>query len=149
MTHLGTSAKFIDAISKAEVEPVRTHRLEHLRTVLSTGSPLAPEGFDYVYRAIKRDLCLSSISGGTDICGCFVLGNPILPVWRGEIQCEALGLKVEVFDDEGRSVKGRKGELACTRPFPSMPVGVGDDPDGEKTRAPYVYGYPGAGAHDG
>jgi len=90
LTHLGTSAKFIDAISKAGVEPVRTHRLEHLRTVLSTGSPLAPAGFDYVYRAIKRDVCLSSISGGTDICGCFVLGNPILPVWRGEIQCRAL-----------------------------------------------------------
>src|SRR6266568_1975034 len=91
VTHFGTSAKFLDASAKAGVAPAKTHKLEHLRTVLSTGSPLAPEGFDYVYRAIKRDLCLSSISGGTDICGCFVLGNPILPVWRGEIQCEALG----------------------------------------------------------
>src|SRR3989475_6395395 len=108
MTHFGTSAKFIDALLKAGVEPAKTHRLEHVRTVLSTGSPLAPEGFDYVYRAIKRDVCLSSISGGTDICGCFVLGNPILPVWRGEIQCRALGLKVEVFDESARSVKQQK-----------------------------------------
>ncbi|HEY6722362.1 MAG TPA: acetoacetate--CoA ligase [Burkholderiales bacterium] len=146
-THLGTSAKFMDAIAKAEVEPAKTHKLEHLRTVLSTGSPLAPEGFDYVYRAIKRDLCLSSISGGTDICGCFVLGNPILPVWRGEIQCRALGLKVEVFDEEGRSVTGRKGELVCTRPFPSLPVGFWNDPDGAKYRAAYFERFPGVWTH--
>src|SRR5258706_15146721 len=120
MTHLGTSAKFIDAISKAGVEPVRTHRLEHLRTVLSTGSPLAPAGFDYVYRAIKRDVCLSSISGGTDICGCFVLGNPILPVWRRGIQCRALRLHVEVFDENARSLKQQKVELISTRPFASL-----------------------------
>jgi acetoacetyl-CoA synthetase len=129
------------------VEPVKTHRLEHLRTVLSTGSPLAPEGFDYVYRAIKRDLCLSSISGGTDICGCFVLGNPILPVWRGEIQCRALGLKVEVFDEEGRSVKEEKGELVCTRPFPSLPVGFWNDPGGTKYRAAYFARFPGVWTH--
>jgi len=147
MTHLGTSAKFIDAAAKAGVEPVKTHRLEHLRTVLSTGSPLAPEGFDYVYRAIKRDLCLSSISGGTDICGCFVLGNPILPVWRGEIQCRALGLKVEVFDEEGRSVKEEKGELVCTRPFPSLPVGFWNDPGGTKYRAAYFARFPGVWTH--
>src|SRR5258708_3903908 len=147
MTHLGPSAKFIDAISKAEVEPVRTHRLEHLRTVLSTGSPLAPEGFDYVYRAIKRDVCLSSISGGTDICGCFVLGNPILPVWRGEIQCRALGLKVEVFDENGHSVREQKGELVCTRPFPSLPVGFWNDPDGMKYRAAYFERFPGVWTH--
>jgi len=147
MTHLGTSAKFLDASAKAGVAPAKTHRLEHLRMVLSTGSPLAPEGFDYAYRAVKRDACLSSISGGTDICGCFVLGNPILPVWRGEIQCRALGLKVEVFDEEGRSVNGQKGELVCTRPFPSMPVGFWNDPDGKKYRATYFERFPGVWTH--
>jgi acetoacetyl-CoA synthetase len=147
MTHLGTSAKFIDAIAKAGVEPARTHRLEHLRTVLSTGSPLAPEGFDFVYRSIKQDVCLSSISGGTDICGCFVLGNPILPVWRGEIQCRALGLKVEVFDDEGHSVVGQKGELVCSRPFPSLPVGFWNDAGGEKYRGAYFERFPGVWTH--
>ena len=147
MTHLGTSAKFIDAIAKAGVEPGKTHRFEQLRTVLSTGSPLVPEGFDYVYRAIKRDVCLSSISGGTDICGCFVLGNPILPVWRGEIQCRALGLRVEVFDENARSVKEQKGELVCTRPFPSLPVGFWNDPDGTKYRAAYFERFPGVWTH--
>ena len=147
MTHLGTSAKFIDASAKAGVEPVKTHKLEHLRTVLSTGSPLAPEGFDYVYRAIKRDVCLSSISGGTDICGCFVLGNPILPVWRGEIQCKALGLKVEVYDEKGRSIRRQKGELVCTKPFPSMPTGFWNDADGSRYRAAYFEKYPGVWTH--
>ncbi len=147
MTHLGTSAKFIDASAKAGVQPIKTHELEHVRTVLSTGSPLAPEGFDYVYRAIKRDVCLSSISGGTDICGCFVLGNPVLPVWRGEIQSRALGLKVEVFDEEGRSVKEEKGELVCTRPFPSMPIGFWNDPDGSKYLAAYFERFPGVWTH--
>ena len=147
ITHLGTSAKFIDAIAKAGVEPAKTHRLEQLRTVLSTGSPLAPEGFEFVYRSIKRDVCLSSISGGTDICGCFVLGNPILPVWRGEIQCRALGLKVEVFDENGRSVERQKGELVCTAPFPSLPVGFWNDPHGEKYRAAYFERFPGVWTH--
>jgi len=146
-THLGTSAKFIDAIAKAGVEPRRTHRLEALRTVLSTGSPLAPEGFDYVYRSIKSDVCLSSISGGTDICGCFVLGNPILPVWRGEIQCRALGLKVEVFDENGRPVEESKGELVCTKPFPSLPLGFWNDPDGARYRAAYFERFPGVWTH--
>jgi acetoacetyl-CoA synthetase len=146
-THLGTSAKFIDAIAKAGVEPRNTHRLEALRTVLSTGSPLAPEGFDYVYRSIKQDVCLSSISGGTDICGCFVLGNPILPVWRGEIQCRALGLKVEVYDESGRAAVGQKGELVCTRPFPSLPLGFWNDPDGAKYRAAYFERFPGVWTH--
>jgi acetoacetyl-CoA synthetase len=146
-THLGTSAKFIDAAAKAGIEPAKTHKLESLRTVLSTGSPLAPEGFDYVYRSIKRDVCLSSISGGTDICGCFVLGNPILPVWRGEIQCRALGLKVEVFDEEGRSIKGEKGELVCTRPFPSLPLGFWNDAGGDKYRAAYFESFPGVWTH--
>jgi acetoacetyl-CoA synthetase len=147
MTHLGTSAKFIDSIAKAGLQPAKTHKLEHVRTVLSTGSPLAPEGFDYVYRSVKRDLCLSSISGGTDICGCFVLGNPVLPVWRGEIQCRALGMKVEVFDERGQSVSGQKGELVCTKPFPSLPIGFWNDADGSKYRAAYFERFPGVWTH--
>jgi acetoacetyl-CoA synthetase len=146
-TQLGTSAKFLDAAAKAGVEPAKTHRLGDLQTVLSTGSPLAPEGFDFVYRSIKRDVCLSSISGGTDICGCFVLGNPILPVWRGEIQCRALGLKVEVFDEDGRSVEGQKGELVCTKPFPSLPLGFWNDPGGDKYRAAYFERFPRVWTH--
>jgi acetoacetyl-CoA synthetase len=147
MTHLGTSAKFIDAIAKIDLKPRETHRLERLRAVLSTGSPLMAEGFDYVYRNIKEDVCLSSISGGTDIVSCFVLGNPMLPVWRGEIQCKGLGLAVEVFDDEGRSLVGGKGELVCTRPFPAMPVGFWNDPDGSKYRAAYFEKYPNVWRH--
>ncbi|HUJ87612.1 MAG TPA: acetoacetate--CoA ligase [Burkholderiales bacterium] len=147
MTHFGTSAKFIDAIAKVGLKPVRTHRLEKLRAVLSTGSPLLPEGFDYVYRKIKADLCLSSISGGTDIVSCFVLGNPALPVWRGEIQCKGLGLAVEVFDDEGRSLTGAKGELVCTKPFPAMPLGFWNDPDGARYRAAYFEKYPDVWRH--
>ena len=146
-THFGTSAKFIDAAAKAGIEPAKTHKLERLRTVLSTGSPLAPEGFDYVYRSIKKDVCLSSISGGTDICGCFVLGNPILPVWKGEMQCRALGLAVEVFDEAGCSIEREKGELVCTRPFPSLPVGFWNDLDGAKYRAAYFERFPGVWTH--
>jgi len=147
MTHFGTSAKFIDAIAKVGLAPVRTHKLETLRAMLSTGSPLLPEGFDYVYGKIKADLCLSSISGGTDIVSCFVLGNPALPVWRGEIQCKGLGLAVEVFDDEGRSLVGEKGELVCTRPFPAMPLGFWNDPDGARYRAAYFEKYPNVWRH--
>jgi acetoacetyl-CoA synthetase len=147
VTHFGTSAKFIDACAKAGLEPAKTHRLDSVRTVLSTGSPLVPEGFDYVYRAIKGDVCLSSISGGTDICGCFVLGNPILPVWRGEIQCRALGLAVDVYDDAGRPVRGRKGELVCTKPFPSMPLGFWKDDGGARYRAAYFEKFPGLWTH--
>ena len=137
MTHFGTSAKFIDAIAKIDLKPRETHGLERLRAMLSTGSPLAPEGFDYVYANVKEDLCLSSISGGTDIVSCFVLGNPILPVWRGEIQCRGLGMAVEVYGEDGRALRGEPGELVCTRPFPSMPVGFWNDPDGTKYRAAY------------
>jgi acetoacetyl-CoA synthetase len=147
MTHFGTSAKFIDAIAKVGLNPARTHKLEKLRAMLSTGSPLAPEGFDYVYRNVKADLCLSSISGGTDIVSCFVLGNPAAPVWRGEIQCKGLGLAVEVFDDEGRSLTGEKGELVCTRPFPAMPLGFWNDPDGARYRAAYFEKYPNVWRH--
>ena len=133
----GTSAKYIDAVKKAGLAPAKTHDLSRLKTILSTGSPLVPESFDFVYESIKRDLCLSSISGGTDIVSCFVLGNPAAPVYRGEIQCSGLGLDVRAFDDAGRSVVGEKGELVCTRAFPSMPVGFWNDPDGRKYHDAY------------
>jgi acetoacetyl-CoA synthetase len=148
MTHLGTSAKFIDAAAKAGVNPVATHKLPALRAILSTGSPLAPEGFDYVYGRVKRDLCLSSISGGTDLVACFAGGSPILPVWRGELQCRLLGMKVEIFDDEGRALPpGQKGELVCTAPFPTMPLGFWNDPGDSKYRAAYFERFPGVWRH--
>jgi acetoacetyl-CoA synthetase len=147
MTHFGTSAKFIDAIAKAGLKPKQTHRLESLRTVLSTGSPLLPEGFDYVYASIKDDVCVSSISGGTDIVSCFVLGNPVGPVWRGEIQAKGLGMAVEVFDENGVSVQNEKGELVCTRPFPAMPLGFWNDPDGARYRAAYFEKFPNVWCH--
>ena len=137
MTHFGTSAKFIDAAAKLGLTPGKTHDLAALRAMFSTGSPLSPEGFDWVYREIKQDILLASISGGTDIVSCFVLGNPVLPVYRGEIQCRGLGMAVDVFDDEGKPVRSEKGELVCTRPFPVMPVGFWNDPDGAKYRAAY------------
>ena len=133
----GTSAKYIDAVKKAGLAPAKTHDLSKLKAILSTGSPLVPESFDFVYGSIKRDLCLSSISGGTDIVSCFVLGNPAAPVYRGEIQCSGLGLDVRAFDDAGRSVVGEKGELVCTRAFPSMPVGFWNDPGGRKYHDAY------------
>jgi acetoacetyl-CoA synthetase len=147
MDVFGTSAKYIDAVKKAGLEPRRTHRLERLRAILSTGSPLVPESFDFVYEQIKTDLCLSSISGGTDIISCFILGCPVLPVYRGEIQCAGLGMKVEAFDDEGRSLTGEKGELVCTAPFPSMPVGFWNDPDGARYRAAYFDKFPNVWCH--
>lgn len=137
MTHFGTSAKFIDALGKATVVPTRTHQLNALRTMFSTGSPLGAEGFDYVYRAVKSDLQLASISGGTDIVSCFVLGNPNGPVWRGEIQCAGLGMATDVFDEFGQPVRGRKGELVCIRSFLAMPIGFWNDSDGSKYRAAY------------
>ncbi len=137
MTHFGTSAKFIDAAAKLGLTPGKTHDLAALRAMFSTGSPLSPEGFDWVYREIKQDLLLASISGGTDIISCFVLGNPVLPVYRGEIQCRGLGMAVDVFDDAGKPVRSEKGELVCTKPFPVMPVGFWNDPDGAKYRAAY------------
>ena len=141
-THFGTSAKYIDALKKAELAPARTHDLSSMRTMLSTGSPLVPESFDYIYDDIKRDLHLASISGGTDICGCFVLGIPVKPVYRGEIQGPALGLAVDVFDETGKSVAHGKGELVCTKPFPSMPVGFWNDADGKKYHAAYFGRFP-------
>jgi acetoacetyl-CoA synthetase len=147
MTVFGTSAKFIDSAAKAGLRPRLSHRLAAMKALLSTGSPLAPEGFDYVYGELKRDLHLASISGGTDLISCFVLGNPTGPVWRGEIQGPGLGMKVEVFDDAGRPVRQEKGELVCTAPFPSMPVGFWNDPDGAKYRAAYFEKYPGVWCH--
>ena len=147
MTHFGTSAKFIDSLVKMGLAPKKTHRLDKLRAVLSTGSPLSPEGFDYVYGQVKDDVCLSSISGGTDIVSCFVLGNPAGPVYRGEIQAKGLGMAVEVFNDKGVAVEKEKGELVCTRPFPSMPIGFWNDPDGSKYRAAYFEKYPNVWRH--
>src|SRR6185503_3364004 len=115
--------------------------------ILSTGSPLAAHSFDYVYRDVKKDVRLSSISGGTDLIACFAIGNPILPVWRGEIQCRSLGMKVAIFDEEGRSVVGEQGELVCTAPFPSMPVYFWNDPTGEKYRSAYFEFYPNVWRH--
>ncbi len=147
MTLLGTSAKFIDAVRKAGLEPIKTHALSHLRMIASTGSPLAPEAFDFVYASIKADVHLASIAGGTDIVSCFMGGNPTAPVWRGEIQTRALGMAVDVFDDDGKPVRGEKGELVCTAPFPSMPVRFWDDPGDEKYRAAYFERFPGVWCH--
>jgi len=143
----GTSAKWISAIEKAGVKPRETHKLLHLKTILSTGSPLAPESYDYVYRDIKERVLLASISGGTDIISCFALGNPLLPVYRGELQCRGLGLKVEVLDDAGKPVRGEKGELACSAPFPSMPVFFWNDQDGQKYHNAYFSRVPNVWCH--
>ncbi|WP_377278623.1 acetoacetate--CoA ligase [Rhizobium sp. R86522] len=133
----GTSAKYIDAVRKGGLVPKSSHDLSSLRLMTSTGSPLSPEGFSFVYEGIKDDIQLASISGGTDIVSCFVLGNPLKPVWRGEIQGPGLGLAVEVWDDDGKPVRGEKGELICAKAFPSMPVMFWNDPDGAKYRAAY------------
>ena len=132
MTYFGTSAKFIDTLRKSGLEPIRTHDLSAVHTISSTGSPLSPEGFDFVYAGIKTDVHLASISGGTDICGCFVLGVPTEPVWSGEIQGPGLGMAVDVWDDDGKPIRQEKGELVCTKPFPSMPVGFWNDEGGDE-----------------
>lgn len=145
---LGTSAKYIDAIAKAGLRPRETHDLSHVRTILSTGSPLIPESFDYIYDAVSDTACLSSISGGTDIMGCFIGGNPNLPVWRGEIQCPILGMQIEVWNDGGAKVPdGEKGELVCVNAFPSMPIGFWDDPEDSKFKAAYFEKFPGVWCH--
>ena len=133
----GTSAKYIAALEKAGVKPIESHNLEHLKAILSTGSPLAHESFDYVYQDIKKDVRLSSISGGTDIISCFALGCPMLPVYRGELQCRGLGMDVQFVDDGGHSLVGRKGELTCQSSFPCMPVGFWNDPDHSKYKKAY------------
>jgi len=147
ITVFGTSAKWIAASEKAGVVPRETHKLLTLKTILSTGSPLSDESFEYVYRDVKQRVMLSSISGGTDIISCFALGCPVLPVYRGELQCRGLGLKVEILNDAGTPVKEEKGELACTAPFPCMPVGFWNDPAGEKYRNAYFAKVPNVWCH--
>ncbi len=148
MTLFGTSARFIDSLRQLPLSPRRTHKLASLRLILSTGSPLAAESFDYVYEHIKADVSLASMSGGTDLMGAFAGENPIMPVWRGEIQCLMPGMKVEVYDEEGRPLPpGKKGELVCSRPFPSMPVGFWNDPGGKAYHAAYYEKFPNVWAH--
>jgi len=142
----GTSAKFLAALEQAGLEPATSHRLSSLRLLLSTGSPLSPHSYDYVYRKFKADLCLASMSGGTDIVACFVLGNPTLPVRRGEIQCKGLGMAVEVWNEHGQPVLDEKGELVCTHNFPSMPLGFWNDPDGSRYHDAYFSQFPGVWA---
>jgi len=142
----GTSPKYLVALEKAGIEPRSSHSLASLKTLLSTGSPLSPQSFDYVYRAFKQDLCLASMSGGTDIISCFIIGNPLLPVYRGEMQGKGLGMAVEVWNDQGQAVIGEKGELVCTRHFPAMPIGLWHDPRHEKLRASYFSQFPGVWA---
>jgi acetoacetyl-CoA synthetase len=141
VTVFGTSAKFLSAAEKERLHPKATHDLSSLRTILSTGSPLVPESYDYVYDRIKSDVCLCSISGGTDIISCFGLGDPVGAVYRGELQTRGLGMKVEIFDDHGAAVDGEKGELVCTAPFPSMPLGFWNDPDGRHFHDAYFARY--------
>jgi acetoacetyl-CoA synthetase len=143
----GTSAKYLSALEKSGFEPRAQHPLPALRSILSTGSPLAPATFDYVYRSVKADVQLASIAGGTDLISCFALGNPLLPVHRGELQCRGLGMKAEIFTADGRSVREQKGELVCTAPFPSMPIGFWNDPDGRKYRAAYFERFPNVWHH--
>ena len=147
VTVFGVSAKYLSAVEKARVRPAQSHDLSALRAVLSTGSPLTHEGFRYVYRDVKEDVALASISGGTDLISCFALGCPWLPVYEGELQCAGLGMAVDVYDEAGASVRGEKGELVCTRSFPSAPVGFWDDPGDAKYRAAYFDRFPEVWAH--
>jgi len=133
----GVGAKYIDSLERTSVRPRQTHDLKSLRTILSTGSPLNRHSYEFIYRDFKADVCLSSISGGTDIISCFVLGNPALPVYNGEIQCLGLGMGVDIWNEQGESVRGGKGELVCTKPFPSAPIGFWNDDGDEKYRASY------------
>ncbi|WP_293854967.1 acetoacetate--CoA ligase [uncultured Alsobacter sp.] len=146
-TLFGTSAKYIDACKKAGLRPRDTHDLSSVVLMTSTGSPLAPESFDWVYDAVKPDIHLASISGGTDIVSCFVLGDPTSPVWKGEIQAAGLGMAVDVWDDAGKPIRGEKGELVCTRAFPSMPIYFWNDPEGKKYHAAYFDRFPGVWCH--
>jgi acetoacetyl-CoA synthetase len=143
----GTSPRYLAALEKSGYQPVDKVRLPQLRTILSTGSPLAHEQFDFVATAIGAEIQLASISGGTDIVSCFALGNPTLPVYRGELQCRGLGMRVEVYDDEGRPLRGAQGELVCTAPFPSMPIGFWNDADGSRYRAAYFERFPDVWCH--
>jgi acetoacetyl-CoA synthetase len=143
----GTSAKYLSALEKSGALPGKHHNLNRLRTMLSTGSPLAPESFEFVYRDIKSDLQLSSISGGTDIVSCFALGNPLLPVYRGELQCRGLGMKVAIYDEQGKPIHNAAGELACEAPTPSMPIYFWNDPQCKRYHAAYFERFPGIWAH--
>ena len=143
----GTSAKYLAALEKAGIKPKQDNDLSHLKAVLSTGSPLSHESFDYVYRDIKQDICLSSISGGTDIISCFALGNPILPVYRGELQCLGLGMAVDIYNDARQSLLQEKGELVCTQPFPSCPIQFWQDPDNQKFQQAYFDQFDAIWAH--
>ncbi len=147
VTVFGTSPRYLATLQKEGYRPREHHALAVLRTLLSTGSPLAAEQYDFVRDAIGADVQLASISGGTDIVSCFALGNPLLPVWRGELQCRGLGMSVEVWNDEGQPVTGERGELVCTAPFPSMPVGFWNDPEGHRYRAAYFERFPGVWHH--
>ena len=144
---MGVSAKYLDTARKKELFPRETHNLESLKMILSTGSALSVDCFDYVYQKIKPKVCLSSISGGTDIVSCFVLGSPMLPVYRGELQTRGLGLSVEVWNDKGESVIDQKGELVCIKTFPSKPTGFWNDDEGEKYRQSYFDRYPDVWCH--
>ncbi len=143
----GTSAKYLSAAEKFDVRPRQKYALDRLRIITSTGSPLLPENSEYVYRDIKSDVCLSSISGGTDIISCFALGNPLLPVYPGELQCRGLGMAVEIWNQDGKPVRGQPGELVCVKPFPSMPVFFWNDPDGKKYHDAYFDVFPGVWRH--
>ncbi|GHA05829.1 acetoacetate--CoA ligase [Oceanisphaera arctica] len=147
ITLFGTSAKYLEAMEKQQIHPRDHHYLGALRTLCSTGSALAPEQFDFVYRRIKSNLQLASIAGGTDICGCFVLGNPISPVYRGECQGIALGLDVQVFDEQGQPLLEQQGELVCCNSFPNRPLGFWGDDDGHRYDAAYWQTYPGCWHH--
>ncbi|MFI4918148.1 MAG: acetoacetate--CoA ligase [Legionellales bacterium] len=147
ITVFGTSAKYLSAIEKAGVKPKSEFNLTQLRCILSTGSPLLPKSYDFVYEHIKTELQLSSISGGTDIISCFALGNPALPVYNGELQCLGLGMAVAVFDEQGLSIQQARGELVCTKPFPSMPLGFWNDDDGSAYKRAYFERFPGVWAH--
>jgi acetoacetyl-CoA synthetase len=144
----GVSAKFIDSVAKADVKPMQTHDLSNLKVIASTGSVLVPESFDYVYRDIKQDVHLASMSGGTDICGCFAAGVPTQGVYRGELQGPVLGMATDVYDVQGKSAASdEKGELVCTVPFPSKPIGFWGDVDNAKYRSAYYEGFPGVWTH--
>jgi acetoacetyl-CoA synthetase len=147
ITVFGTSAGYIAALRNTGLVPKEKFDLTSLRALLSTGSPLSEEGFEFVYDAIKPDIQLASISGGTDLNGCFALGNPTGPVYMGELQCRGLGMKVEAFDDEGQPIIGQQGELVCTAPFPSMPIYFWNDPDGQNYRSAYFNVYPNVWRH--
>jgi acetoacetyl-CoA synthetase len=147
ITVFGTSAKYVAACEKAGLRPAATHDLASMRMILSTGSPLADHSFDYLARDVRPGVHVASISGGTDLISCFMLGNPLLPVWRGELQCAGLGMAVDIWDADGHPVRGAPGELVCTRPFPSMPVAFWNDPDGAKYRDAYFNVFPEAWRH--